>query len=1067
MMPQSTKCNAEIAFEGKERNSPHKPKKARTKRKRPNEQTTALLPSKEQPLADSQVSENAPENEVGQKTAEEPSARIRVRERAGGKNKRTEPLQASSDISGNASPIGPITSQVIEQRAPIVSTPKRNKKNQKNKKERTSSETKALKIPDGLPASKSSSPITIPSKGQSNSATSKSKKDASVAEESVQQKFVQAAQKDGLAVFSVPIESDQLALVGTNKKRKQKQKTSSATPEVKGTGTGLNINRWSFSPSKGGIFIDQDPLLTDDGQHLILPVHSQVRVYSTKTSLLVRSSPVSRTTSIVSSALSTVDPTKIYIAYTNDTLSLWDWTTNEKAAQTDTQKRIRRIVPLTLQTEEEIVLVLRHGEDKSSSVVAYAVDHTKQEFKLETTILHRPFSIANLESYAHGSVLIASSYSKLLIGYSQDVGGEGAQIPYTWRELSIAGSVTAFDAQVRSNKSNTGRKVPIVDLVVGLNSGIIMLYQDLLYKLIGKEKKSNSEDIIPRKLHWHRTAVNTVKWSRDRQYIISGGNETVLVVWQLDTNQKQFLPHLSTSILNLTVSAKGSEYALRLGDNSVMILSTADLLPSTNITGPAFREDVSLATPMLLHPTIANRLLAAVPANAITKNQQRENSAALLQQFDIESDLQISRQALTRNVTTAKNVAPTGQPVSEPSVDYIAISHDGRWLATVDEWRPLTTDIESMYLDVDSPESRGVTTETCLRIWAWNVDDNTWELVTRINEPHRPGDRSVLGLVASHSKAEFVTIGSDSTIRIWSPKARHRNGVAVRNKSNEQLYTWSSSRSIECGHDLVHKNDQASAAALAYSDDGSTIAASWSWSMSQTRVVHLVDSVSGKISLSLPDLLSTGDAHLAFAGRHLLCLSDTFCVFDTLTTQNVFTINLDPEAHGQRHLATNKYDGTVAISIAHTEKNKPSKLLVMNITAQEVKPVFETSMSGFIQSLLASTTGTGYIVIDGKARISTLRASGVQKQTLSSSKPAEPAQVSKSLDSIFGRASRPFLAEGNQEELQIDEANALSSSSLDAALRFVSSSQAPSPAELFERVVGAFSRRDTQKPLAT
>lgn len=1064
MMSQSTKRNAEIAFEGKERNSPHKPKKARTKRKWPSDQTTTPLPSKEQSLLESQVSENAPENEVEKNAAAVPSARIRMRERGGRKSKGPEPQQSSSNSPTNANLTDPITSQGIEQGTSIASTPKRNKK---SKKERTSRETKSLQPSDGLPASQSSSPITIPRKDQSNSAASKSVADARVAEESVQQKFVQAAQKDGLAVSSLPVESDQQALVGTNKNRKQKPKTSSAMPEIKGTSTGLNINRWSFSPSKGGIFIDQDPLLTDDGQHLILPVHSQVRVYSTKTSLLVRGSPVSRSTSVISSAVSTVDPTKIYIAYTNDNLSLWDWTTNQITAQAETQRRIRRIVPLNLQNEKEIVLVLRHGEDKSSSILAYAVDHTKQEFKLETTVLRRPFYITNLESYAQGSVLIASSYGKLLIGYSQEVVGEGAQMPYTWRELTVAGSVTAFDAQVRSNKLNTGRKVPILDLVVGLNSGIIMLYQDLLYKLIGKEKKSNSEDIIPRKLHWHRTAVNTVKWSRDRQYIISGGNETVLVVWQLDTNQKQFLPHLSTSILNLTVSAKGSEYALRLGDNSVMILSTADLLPSTNITGPAFREDVSLATPMLLHPTIASRLLAAVPANATTKNQQRENSAALLQQFDIESDLQISRQALTRNVTTAKNVAPTGQLVSEPSVDYIAISHDGRWLATVDEWRPLTTDIESMYLDADSSESRGRTTETCLRIWGWSGDENTWELVTRINEPHRPGDRSVLSLVASHSKAEFVTIGSDSTIRIWSPKARHRNGVAVRNKSNEQLYTWSSSRSFNCGHELGNTNDQASSAALAYSDDGSTIAASWSWPMSQTRVVHLVDSLSGKISLSLPDLLSTGDARLAFAGRHLLCLSNAFCVFDMLTAQNVFTINLDPEALGQRHLAANKYDGTVAISISHAEKNKPSKVLVMTISAQEVKPVFEASISGFVQGLLASTTGTGYVVIDGKARISTLRSSGVQKQALSSaSKGAEPAQVSKSLDGIFGRTSRPFLAVDTQEELKADEANAVSSSSLDAVLRFVSSSHAPSPAELFERVVGAFSRRDIEKSVA-
>lgn len=1077
-MSKSTKRNADIAFDGKERESPHRPKKARTKRTRPGKQTTALLPSEEQSLVDRQLSESLPEIEVEKHAAEQPVGRKRVRARGDRKGQRTGSVHDKRDSPGNASPIVPNKSQVIGLGDPSATTSKQEKKNKRKRKGRKEQPDKGAESShplDGLPASESSEPTTIPVNGSPNPEHSEAEEDENAPEESVQQKFVQAAQKDGLAVFSVPTEGDQHTLVTMKKKEKQKrkQKTSSAVAEIKGTGTSLNINRWSLAPSKGGIFIDQDPLLTDDGQHLILPVHSQVRVYSTKTSLLVRSSPINRS-SIVSCAFSTVDPTKVYIGYTNDTVSLWDWTTNQLTAQADTQRRLRRIIPLTLYGEEELILVLRHGEDKSSSVVAYLVDHAQQNFKHARTVLERPFNVMNLESYAQGSVLIASSYGKLLIGYSQDVIEKGAQMTYTWREVSIAGSVTAFDAQVRPNKPNIGRKVPITDLAVGISSGMIMLYQDLLYKLIGKEKKNNNEDITPRKLHWHRTAVNTVKWSRDQRYIISGGNETVLVVWQLDTNQKQFLPHLSTSILNLTVSAKGSEYALRLGDNSVMILSIADLLPSANITGPAFREDVSLATPMLLHPIIANRLLAAVPANVLYKNQTRENNSALLQQFDIESDLQISRQALTRNTTTVKNVAPTGQLISEPNVDYMAISEDGKWLATVDVWRPLKTDIESMYLDGDSPESRGRSTETCLRIWGWNCDENIWELVTRINEPHRPAGRSVLGLVANPSKAEFATIGSDSAIRIWLPKARHRNGVAVRNKSNEQLYTWSSPRSIDCGHELLNKDDQASSAALAYSDDGSTIAASWSWPTSPSRIVHLIDSFNGKISLSLPDLLSSRDAKLSFVGRYLLCLSDSFCVFDPLTAHNVLTINLDQEFLGQRHLATNKYDGTAAITISQAESYKPSKLLVLNVLAPEVRPVFETSVPGFIQGLLASTTGTGYVVIDNKARISTLRSAGTQPQVSSSSsaimKRTESAQVSKSLEGIFGRAGRPALAlgDGDQEALGSDETNAVSSSSLDQVLKFVSSSHVPSPAELFERVVGMFGRRhETQKAVAT
>src|ERR1700733_11875966 len=68
-------------------------------------------------------------------------------------------------------------------------------------------------------------------------------------------------------------------------------------------------------------------------------------------------------------------------------------------------------------------------------------------------------------------------------------------------------------------------------------------------------------------------------------YIISGGSETVLVLWQLDTGKQQFLPHMSATIQNIVVSPTGTSYGIQLADNSAMILSTAKLEPTTNISG--------------------------------------------------------------------------------------------------------------------------------------------------------------------------------------------------------------------------------------------------------------------------------------------------------------------------------------------------------------------------------------------------------------------------------------------------------------------------------------------------
>lgn len=824
-----------------------------------------------------------------------------------------------------------------------------------------------------------------------------------------------------------------------------------------------NTSSWALSRSNGGVFIQQDPILTPDDQHLILATSSEVQVYATKTSLLVRSFVVDRRSDITSCSLSTSDSTKLYASSSSGLLSMWDWTSSAKMSQHDTGKGVHQVLPIHSRQGREFILVLRRTEGKGESAIVYAIDPSTKKFTKLQAVLKTTDLLLDMKSYAQGSILVACMDDKLLVGESR-IGEDGElDLTYAWREVKVNGAVTSFDAQINPGKSKSTRRVPILDIAIGLNNGAIVHYEDILFKLIGKEKKSSTVEILGSKLHWHRTAVNTVRWSRDRNYIISGGSETVLVIWQLDTNQKQFLPHLSTSILGLAVSDTGSAYALRLGDNSVMVLSTADLLPSSSISGLAL-GDSRQSSLMVLHPNVPNQLLAAVPAQAIAKGLQQGKSSTILQVYDVESNLQISRQALTRNVTTALNVGPSGQSVREPNVTQIAVSHDGKWLVTLDEWQPNDQDVEMMYIGADNSTIRGQTTETCLRFWTWVGDDNNWELVTRIDEPHQSGPCSVLGVAVNPVRLEVATIGSDASIRIWSPKGRHRNGVSVRNQSNEQLYTWTVSRTIPCEHDAYGRTEPATSAVLAYSDDGSVLACSWSWPASPVRFVHLVDPDSGKMCISQPDLLPHKGAKIAFSGRYLLCLSQSLTVFDTLTAQSIATMTFDPlfaspQGQNANHLATNSFDGTVAVGIPRSQKPWATKILVLSIRGTEAKVIHEASFGGFIKGLLAVKTGPGYLIVDERNGFRSLKPVGVSRMALTTALNAkqETDQVTRSIDSIFGRAS---LAEDPtvvppQGLLTGAENDKDLSRGLDAVLRIVSSAQAPSPAELFQKVLGA------------
>jgi NET1-associated nuclear protein 1 (U3 small nucleolar RNA-associated protein 17) len=65
----------------------------------------------------------------------------------------------------------------------------------------------------------------------------------------------------------------------------------------------------------------------------------------------------------------------------------------------------------------------------------------------------------------------------------------------------------------------------------------------------GKQTSSSaSSNAVSSNHHWHSHAVLSMCFSDDGAYLLSGGSEGVLVIWQTKTSQKQFLPRLGGAI---------------------------------------------------------------------------------------------------------------------------------------------------------------------------------------------------------------------------------------------------------------------------------------------------------------------------------------------------------------------------------------------------------------------------------------------------------------------------------------------------------------------------------------
>jgi NET1-associated nuclear protein 1 (U3 small nucleolar RNA-associated protein 17) len=93
-------------------------------------------------------------------------------------------------------------------------------------------------------------------------------------------------------------------------------------------------------------------------------------------------------------------------------------------------------------------------------------------------------------------------------------------------------------------------------------------------KAVGVEKKTQTSA-----LHWHAHAVSAVSFSSDGAHLFSGGEEAVLVIWQLQTGRKEFIPRVGAPIktISTTQLEDGEEVLLGLADATNLFVKTSTL----------------------------------------------------------------------------------------------------------------------------------------------------------------------------------------------------------------------------------------------------------------------------------------------------------------------------------------------------------------------------------------------------------------------------------------------------------------------------------------------------------
>lgn len=350
------------------------------------------------------------------------------------------------------------------------------------------------------------------------------------------------------------------------------------------------------------------------------------------------------------------------------------------------------------------------------------------------------------------------------------------------------------------------------------------------------------------KFHWHVHAVYSMALSPDGNYLYSGAEEAVLVVWQLGTGIKDFVPRLGGDITFLSASTKEAKVAVTTADNVVRIVNISSMkeewelrslfLPraevsnydkshrqrSRNIevedTAKFMQADVKYRCSIRIEGRSGHLVCNGYPGELQTME-------LTTQTFKTRHEI-VQFQRITRKEIFARVCVPTIM-----HYNFLDTSH-GSYMVTVDVRRGEESDAEAS-----------------LKFWEWNAQQSKYCLSVQVDRPH--GSSKVTAAVfcpsssSSSSQSPHPTLlngkkknptdtsssqsitcscttaAINGSIKIWLGQYQNGNG----NKDSKFVSVGSSSTGMRwtCSFSFTHRDSPVGS--LSYSFDGSLLAVTY------------------------------------------------------------------------------------------------------------------------------------------------------------------------------------------------------------------------------------------------
>ncbi|KAH6577753.1 hypothetical protein BASA81_014304 [Batrachochytrium salamandrivorans] len=513
----------------------------------------------------------------------------------------------------------------------------------------------------------------------------------------------------------------------------QKESSNAVSDRHNETTSGL----WRLAPSSGGKLNDCRTLFSQDSRYFFTGNGSDIKMFSVSTGVVVRTLesviPTGSSSLVVSVVLDPHHATQVIAAYSDGLIALWDHSTGALVKKWITELPLSQIL-MNPRCPYEAFLVIRDSYEKLSeksgriqlrergSVIKFELQNKNVTVLFES----KKERIGQIDLAVEDTVLVVSTSSAFfLVDHS-----------------SKRPSVRKFETPDKIVTMAVNPAQPFV--ATGDSRGRIKLWY--CFNLAGNQKPISSL------LHWHAHQVNDLAFTPDGTILISGGDESVLVLWQLETGNKQFFPRMGSEILSIGISSDQMLYSIGHKDNCVRIVSAADMSIKQEIAAVKSANVNHRMYPMTAGLVVDPRS-ASIAMNGYPGSVQFYNPA--LEQSITEVDVS-PRNRVTRI---------EDREILRPHVHHIQFSDDGEWMATV-----------------DVRNDRIFATESYLRFWKYNTESRSYVANTRVDSPHGETVTSLRFQPRVPGQPLLAaTSGADKLFKIWE---------FVEPKNDRETATW-------------------------------------------------------------------------------------------------------------------------------------------------------------------------------------------------------------------------------------------------------------------------------------